>query len=55
MQEEIKYLESELGLLLDQENLRWKQREKKNWYKMGDMDTKFFSRVCLHGKKEELH
>lgn len=41
----IKTLEGKLSLLLKQEDLRWNQREKHNWYKMGDKITKFFHSV----------
>ncbi|XP_042980139.1 uncharacterized protein LOC122310310 [Carya illinoinensis] len=38
----IKSLQRDLGLLLAQEDLKWKQRAKWNWYKNGDKNTKFF-------------
>ncbi|XP_042952211.1 uncharacterized protein LOC122289292 [Carya illinoinensis] len=38
----IKSLQRELGLLLAQEDIKWKQRAKRNWYKNGDKNTKFF-------------
>lgn len=27
---------------MDQEDLKWKQRAKKHWYKHGDRNTKYF-------------
>lgn len=35
-------LKSSLDLLLEQENLKWKQRAKQDWYREGDRNTKFF-------------
>lgn len=37
----IKCLQEELGLLLEQEDLKWKQRAKRNWYQAGDKNTKY--------------
>lgn len=39
---EIKKPKGELCSLLDQENLRWKQRGKRHWLKDEDRNTKFF-------------
>ncbi|XP_035542487.1 uncharacterized protein LOC118344867 [Juglans regia] len=39
---EIKKLREELGFLLEQEDLRWKQRAKKQWLAYGDKNTQFF-------------
>jgi hypothetical protein len=35
-------LQKELNKLLDKEDLKWRQRAKANWLKMGDRNTKFF-------------
>lgn len=35
-------LQHELNLLLDNEDLKWKQMAKRNWYVHGDRNTKFF-------------
>ncbi|XP_041003935.1 uncharacterized protein LOC121249294 [Juglans microcarpa x Juglans regia] len=43
--QEIREVQKELDSLLDQEDLKWKQRAKRNWYKHGDRNTKFFH-VC---------
>lgn len=40
--EEIRKLNGEIEVLLEQEDLRWKQRAKQNWYKSGDRNTQFF-------------
>lgn len=40
--DDIKMLKREVGILLAQEDLRWKQRAKLNWYKAGDRNTRFF-------------
>lgn len=39
---DIKNLEKEMDLWLAQEDVRWKQRAKKEWYKGGDKNTKYF-------------
>ncbi|XP_042941294.1 uncharacterized protein LOC122275977 [Carya illinoinensis] len=38
----IKQLQGEMGLLLEQEDLKWRQRAKRIWYQLGDKNTKFF-------------
>lgn len=38
----IKELQREIGVMLEKEDLRWKQRVKVNWYQLGDKNTKFF-------------
>jgi hypothetical protein len=40
--EDIKILKGEVEKLLKQEDLRWKQRAKQNWYKNGDQNTQYF-------------
>ena len=40
--ERIKKLNGKIELLLQQEDLRWKQRAKQNWYKSGDRNTQYF-------------
>lgn len=39
---EIKKLQQDLFIMLAQEDLKWKQRAKRNWYKYGDRNTKYF-------------
>ncbi|KAG6624128.1 hypothetical protein CIPAW_16G004700 [Carya illinoinensis] len=38
----VRKLHKELGLLLEKEDLKWKQKAKRSWYKLGDKNTKFF-------------
>lgn len=40
--EAIKLLDKEIGLCLEQEDMKWKQRVKRDWYKGGDKNIKFF-------------
>lgn len=37
-----KKLKTELEVLLDEEDLFWRQRARENWLKEGDRNTKFF-------------
>ncbi|XP_040996181.1 uncharacterized protein LOC121242376 [Juglans microcarpa x Juglans regia] len=39
---EIKRLRKEIGLLLEKEDFKWRQRAKVNWYQLGDKNPKFF-------------
>lgn len=39
---EIKNLQKDIYLLMDQEDFKWKQHAKRHWYKHGDHNTKFF-------------
>lgn len=38
----IKTLQDELHLLMEQEDVKWKQRAKENWLTNGDHNTKYF-------------
>lgn len=40
--EEIKLLQQEIHQLMEMEDLRWRQRVKRNWYKHGDRNTQYF-------------
>jgi hypothetical protein len=40
--ENIKRLQGELNLLLEMEDMKWKQRAKRKWFRQGDRNTKFF-------------
>jgi hypothetical protein len=48
---EVRRVKQELQNLLDQENLRWKQRAKINWLKYGDRNTKFYH-ACANQRKK---
>jgi hypothetical protein len=39
---EIKKLQGEIESILEQEDIKWKQRAKQNWYHNGDRNTPFF-------------
>jgi hypothetical protein len=41
--EEIKCLQGEIDYILDQEDVKWKQRGKQNWFREGDRNTSFFN------------
>jgi len=47
----IKHLQDELHVLMEQDDLKWKQRAKENWLKHGDRNTKIFS--CLRQSKKK--
>lgn len=40
--EEIKQVQDEIEDLLEMEDIRWKQRAKRNWFQYEDRNTKFF-------------
>ncbi|XP_059441954.1 uncharacterized protein LOC132174292 [Corylus avellana] len=48
---EIARLKQELQLLLDQEDLKWKQRVKTDWLKHGDRNTKFHH-ACANQRRK---
>ena len=39
---EISRLKAEIEFIMEQEDTKWKQRAKQNWYKNGDRNTPFF-------------
>ncbi|XP_042969072.1 uncharacterized protein LOC122301754 [Carya illinoinensis] len=39
---EIRTVKEELNRLLEKEDIRWRQRAKVNWYRLGDRNTKYF-------------
>jgi hypothetical protein len=47
-QEAIKIQQAEIDFILEQEDIRWKQRSKQNWYKEGDRNTSFFHAWASH-------
>ncbi|XP_042984774.1 uncharacterized protein LOC122313665 [Carya illinoinensis] len=51
---EIKRFQEEMGLLMDQEDLKWKQRAKKNWYQRGDRNTKYFYACATQRRRKNL-
>lgn len=44
----IKILQSEIDKLLEIKDIKWKQRAKRNWFKQGDRNTKFFHAWANH-------
>jgi hypothetical protein len=56
--EAIQILKGEIEYILEQEDVRWKQRGKQNWYKNGDRNTFFFfffSRLGDTSTENKLH
>ncbi|XP_041011424.1 uncharacterized protein LOC121255210 [Juglans microcarpa x Juglans regia] len=49
---EVKEIQLRLGVLLEQENITWKQRAKRHWYKEGDMYTRYFHACATERKKK---
>jgi hypothetical protein len=49
--EEIKVLKGEIDYLLEQEDVKWKQRAKQNWFQYGDRNTPFFHAWATQRKK----
>jgi hypothetical protein len=49
--EEIKNLKAEIEFILEQEDTKWKQRAKQNWYQYGDRNTPFFHAWADHRKR----
>lgn len=50
-QEEIKKLQVEIDQLLEQEDVKWKQRAKRHWYQKGEKNTHFFHAWASHRKR----
>ncbi|XP_042969000.1 uncharacterized protein LOC122301671 [Carya illinoinensis] len=48
---EIKRVKEEVSLMLEKDDLRWRQRAKTNWYKLGDRNTKYFH-ACTNQRKK---
>jgi hypothetical protein len=48
MWESIKVVQREIEYLLEQEDIRWKQHAKQNWYQYGDHKTLFFHAWASH-------
>ncbi|XP_041025383.1 uncharacterized protein LOC121265780 [Juglans microcarpa x Juglans regia] len=49
---EIKKLRKEVGTLLENEDIKWKQRAKRNWYAKGDRNTKYFH-ACANQMRQK--
>ena len=46
--EEISRLKADIETIMEQEDSKWKQRIKQNWYKNGDRNTPFFHAWADH-------
>lgn len=57
--EAIKLLDKEIGLWLEQKDMKWKQKAKRDWYKGGYKNTKFFhtcvSQRWRHNKIQRIN
>jgi hypothetical protein len=49
--EAIKQLQEEINFILEQDDIRWKQRAKQNWYQYGDQNTPFFHAWANHRRR----
>ncbi|KAF5459673.1 hypothetical protein F2P56_019600 [Juglans regia] len=49
--EELRSLQKEVGELMEQEDIMWKQRAKRNWYNHSDRNTRFFHERANQRKK----
>ena len=47
----IKQLQEEINFILEQLDIRWKQRAKQNWYQYGDQNTPFFHAWATHRRR----
>ncbi|XP_042974677.1 uncharacterized protein LOC122306311 [Carya illinoinensis] len=47
----IKDLQKKFGLILEQEDLKWRQRAKQLWHQMGDKNTKYFHACATQRRK----
>ncbi|XP_042974748.1 uncharacterized protein LOC122306386 [Carya illinoinensis] len=54
LNEVIKKVQKSINSLLEEDNLRWKQRTKQRWLNKGDKNT-VFSSMCIPKKKDQLH
>lgn len=52
--DEIRSIQLEINTLLEQEDIRWKQRAKRTWYRCGDKNTKFFHTYANQRRKKNL-
>jgi hypothetical protein len=51
---EIKRVKQELQIVLDHENLKWKQRAKAEWLKNGDQNTKYYHACANFWRKSNV-
>ena len=51
MQPNISRLKKEIEFLMEQEDVKWKQRAKQNWYQNGDQNTPFFHAWVDHRRR----
>jgi hypothetical protein len=49
--ENIARVKKEIEILMEQEDTKWKQRAKQNWYQNGDRNTPFFHAWAEHMRK----
>jgi ribonuclease HI len=49
---EARELKKEINILLDQDDMKWRQRAKADWLKMGDRNTKFFH-ACANQRRQK--
>lgn len=49
---EIKKMQRHIGVMLENEDEKWKQRAKRNWYAMEDKNTKFFH-ACANKRRRK--
>lgn len=47
----IKHLQEDIDIILEREDVRWKQRAKQNWYRHGDRNTQFFHAWANHRRR----
>ncbi|XP_062150081.1 uncharacterized protein LOC133858622 [Alnus glutinosa] len=47
----IKHLQEDIDIILEREDVRWKQRAKQNWYHHGDRNTQFFHAWANHRRR----
>lgn len=50
--EEIRTVQRDIDNILKEEDLKWSQRAKLNWYQLGDHNTKFFS-ACVSQRRKK--